>query len=359
MDLSDVLIALSAEPSLSSRQIITFAEDNNYKFSDIKKIVFKRVELKKNIILQALKNDKAQKIKSICTDSNIQILNFREKLYPELLKEVPDRPPLLYLRGDISLLADKYKVSIVGSRRPSSYGVSQAKKVSLGLSRSGATIVSGLAIGIDGLAHRACLEERGRTIGVLGTAIDRFYPASNENLIKAMIKRGGLVVSEYPPGYPTGKYNFPLRNRIIAGLSLATLVIEAASGSGSLITAGLALDYGREVFALPGNVDSLLSMGTNTLIKEGANAFTSYGDVLEDLGIQDANSDSQLEKSLSKSEQNIIETLKNGPASFDKIQNITKIDVVKLNELLVGLELKEFIEHYVSGDYALLTGKKN
>ncbi|MFH1691415.1 MAG: DNA-processing protein DprA [Candidatus Omnitrophota bacterium] len=217
----------------------------------------------------------------LCQRSKIKIITILDEEYPRLLKEIYDPPFVLYVKGDL-IACDENAVGIVGSRGASFYGLSCAKQFSMALARSGLTIVSGMARGIDTVSHRACLDENGRTIAVLGSGLKRVYPPENEQLF-CDIACHGVVVSQFPLNTPPLACNFPVRNRIISGLSKGVLVVEASKKSGALITARYALEQNRQVFALPGKVSSLTSFGTNELIKQGARMVTDPKEILEDL----------------------------------------------------------------------------
>jgi len=210
-----------------------------------------------------------------------------ERGYPPLLARIPDPPPSLWLRGDAppALLAD-VAVAVVGARACSGYGRAVARSLAGGVAEAGAVVVSGLARGIDGEAHRGALAGGGRTVAVLGCGIDRDYPAAHAELARAIVVAGGLVVSEYEPGVEPAPWRFPARNRIIAGLAAATVVVEARERSGALITADFALEDGREVLAVPGEITSALSGGTNGLLRQGATPATGVADVLEAIGLE-------------------------------------------------------------------------
>ena len=210
-----------------------------------------------------------------------------ERGYPPLLTRIPDPPSCLWLRGDVdpTLLAEP-GVAIVGARACSGYGRSVARMLAGGVAEAGAVVVSGLARGIDGEAHRGALAVNGRTVAVLGCGVDRDYPAAHAELARAIAATGGLVVSEYEPGVEPAPWRFPARNRIIAGLAAATVVVEARERSGALITADFALEDGREVLVVPGEITSSLSAGTNALLRQGATPATSVGDVLEAIGVE-------------------------------------------------------------------------
>jgi DNA processing protein len=207
--------------------------------------------------------------------------------YPLLLTRIPDPPPWLWLRGDADpRLLSETAVAVVGARACSGYGRAVARMLASGAADAGAVVVSGLARGIDGEAHRGALAASGRTVAVLGCGLDRDYPAAHAELARAILAGGGLVVSEYEPGVEPAPWRFPARNRIIAGLAAATVVVEARERSGALITADFALEDGREVLAVPGEITSALSAGTNALLRQGATPATCVADVLEAVGLE-------------------------------------------------------------------------
>ena len=212
---------------------------------------------------------------------NHRLLTLQDPDYPPLLAEIADPPPILYVQGEPSLLRQP-QLAIVGSRNPTATGLTNARDFSACLAGAGLTITSGLAIGIDGAAHQGALIQ-GTSVGVTGTGLDRVYPAQHRELAHALVEHGALV-SEYPPGTPPKAENFPRRNRLISGLSLGTLVVEATPHSGSLITARLALEQGREVFAIPGSIHNPQARGCHRLIREGAKLVESAQDIIDELG---------------------------------------------------------------------------
>ena len=199
--------------------------------------------------------------------------------YPDMLKKIPSAPKKIYAIGNISLLNEK-SISIVGSRNSSEYGRKITKSITKDLVQSGIVIVSGMANGIDSVAHKTCLEYGGKTIAVLGSGFRHIFPKKNEELFHQIIENDGLVISEYPIDTPVQMKNFPKRNRIISGISDAVIVVEAGAKSGSLITANYAINQGKEVWAIPGNINLANSVGTNELIKDGANVLTKLGDII-------------------------------------------------------------------------------
>lgn len=212
--------------------------------------------------------------------ADCHLIAFDSEDYPPLLKQIPDAPLLLYVRGDAKVLA-QYAVAVVGSRRPSAYGSSVAHRLAHDLARRQLVVVSGLARGVDSAAHHGALEAQGKTVAVLGSGIDVIYPRENKRLADEIAK-SGAVISEFPLGTGPTPENFPIRNRIISGLSLGVVVVEAAEYSGSLITARLALEQNREVYAVPGNITSAQSFGPNHLIKQGAKLVDQWMDVIEE-----------------------------------------------------------------------------
>ncbi len=212
---------------------------------------------------------------------NNHLITIRDPLYPTLLKEIHNPPPILFLTGDPEILSTP-QLAMVGSRNPSISGQETAREFAYHLAVSGITITSGLAIGIDGICHSGALEAGGLTVAVTGTGLDRVYPARQHQLAHSIAEKG-VLVSEFPPGTEVRPGNFPRRNRIISGLSLGTLVVEAAQKSGSLITARLASEQGREVFAIPGSIHNPLARGCHSLIRQGAKLVETAGDILEEL----------------------------------------------------------------------------
>ncbi|MBI5045692.1 MAG: DNA-protecting protein DprA [Candidatus Niyogibacteria bacterium] len=265
-----------------------------------------------------------------------------EKSYPALLREIPDPPETLYMLGNFH---DWHKpaIAIVGTRKATSYGLRAARALGCELAAAGITVVSGLALGIDAEAHRGALEANGNTVAVLGSGINMIYPATNRPLAEKIIEQGGAVISEFSPDLPPEKWTFPQRNRIIAGLSNVTLVIEAPEKSGALITAYLALEYNREVAALPGEITSLNSQGTNKLIKLGAAIIRSADDVLELLGLNAPNPKTLFDK-LDKIENVILQCL-NKPQNKDEMLDLTQLPADILNQKLSSLELKGAIKN--------------
>ena len=213
--------------------------------------------------------------------NRIEIITILDDNYPRLLREIHDPPVVLYLKGCLPQENERF-LAVVGARRASYYGLNTARKLAKQLAERGFIVVSGLARGVDTAGHEGALQGQGRTIAVFGCGLDRIYPPENKNLAEKIIAQGAIV-TEYPLGTPPNKFNFPKRNRIISGLSVGVVIIEAGNRSGSLITARLAAEQGREVFSIPGRIDVPTSTGTNMLIKEGAKPVIVIEDILEEL----------------------------------------------------------------------------
>ena len=231
-----------------------------------------------------LKNKDMARTESVlekCQRDGIHVLTIQDALYPDRLQQIADPPPVLYVRGTLPFLDELPAIAVVGTRKATPYGLKIARRLGQEITAGGGCVVTGMASGIDGAAARGALLENGPCVGVLGTAIDVDYPAENASLI-ADVATVGAIVSEFPPSYPTKGENFPRRNRIISGLSCGTCVVEAPRRSGALITADLALEQGRDLFAVPGNVDGPNSAGTNALIRDCARAVMSGMDILSE-----------------------------------------------------------------------------
>lgn len=278
---------------------------------------------------------------------NIKTISIKDKDYPTRLKNIYSPPKILYFKGDI-LEKDNLSIAIVGSRKATNYGKLVSEKFAKELSNLGITIISGMAIGIDSYAHKGALNNNGRSIAVLGCGVDIIYPKKNMNLYNELINNGA-VISEYPIGMQPFPYNFPKRNRIISGLSLGVVVIEAKDKSGSLITTEHALEQGKDVFAVPGNINSIYSYGTNKLIKEGCKPVTDINDILEEvLEFKTMKYDNYKEKIdysiLSDKEEKIVRLVSERPTHFDIISLKTNLSVTELSSILTILEMKKIIK---------------
>ena len=283
----------------------------------------------------------------------IQVLTWEDAAYPERLGALEQPPPVLYLRGAI-LPEDAWAVAVVGTRRVTRYGRQVAEEIGAALARQGITVVSGLARGVDGIAHRAALQAGGRTIAVLGSGVDHIYPPEHRRLAEEIITAGALV-SDYPPGTPPDAANFPPRNRIIAGLALATVVVEAGETSGALVTARFAAEQGREVFAVPGGIYAPQSKGPNRLIKNGAHPFLSVDDLLEVLNITQVEQYRQARLALPDDpvESKLLSLLRDEPLHVDELRAQADLPVAQVSAALTMMELKGLVRqvgamHYVA-----------
>ena len=264
-----------------------------------------------------------------------------QPVYPALLKEIRDYPKELYYIGDPKLLQEKC-VSIVGSRKTNQYGRSTAYSFGKALGQRGITVVSGMAVGIDTCAHEGALQEKGHTAAVLACGLDLCYPPRNREL-KGKIESAGIVLSEYPPGTAAQRYYFPQRNRIISGLSPLTVVVQAGNRSGALITAELAADQGRDVGAVPGNIDSEYNLGNNKLLREGAFALTGVQDLLEASGVS-VLSEPEAERMLSDEEKQLYFLLcSHGEMSLDQLAFYLKKPVNEVGSLAIVMEMKGIV----------------
>ena len=304
------------------------------------------------------KNIEPEKLIEKFASENIDTVFIEDDTYPEILKTISDAPPLLYFKG-ILPPGNRVNIAIVGSRLHSAYGRQAAEKISSELSSNSIKIISGMALGIDSFAHDACLNTGGYTAAVIGSGLDRasIYPIENLWLFDKIISLGGAVISEYPPLTPPLKHNFPQRNRIIAGLSKGVVVIEAKERSGALITARLALEYGRDVFAVPGSIFSFGSKGANLLIKEGANLVSCAKDILEILEFAYCAPDGK--KQISPAPENaqeakILEILTHEPLHIDELIRAIGLDTSKIISILTIMEMKGMVKNLGNMEYVII-----
>ena len=273
----------------------------------------------------------------------IQVLISKDEVYPRRLKQISQPPPVLYLRGELRP-EDEWAVAVVGTRRLTAYGRQVAEEVAGKLARSGVSVVSGLARGADSVAHQAALNAGGRTMAVLGCGLDQIYPPENRRLAEQIIGNGALL-SDYPPGTPPDAANFPPRNRIISGLSMAVVIIEAGQTSGALITAAFAADQGREVFAVPGNINAPQSVGTNRLIRDGANPLLNPQEILEVLELEMVTEQRAARVALPADavEAQLFAVLEREPLHVDEIRARTDLPIEKVTATLALMELKGMV----------------
>jgi len=319
-----------------------------------------RPEAVESIVLRDRHADAAAELERVREIGGAEVLALDDGAYPALLREIPDPPVTLYVRGRWRECLEAPCVGVVGSRRCSTYGQNVAQSLSRELASRGVTIVSGLARGIDAAAHRGALEAGGRTAAVLGTGIDEAYPRDHRRLAEEILEKGGALVTQFPLGTPPVAENFPYRNRVISGLSLGVVVVEASENSGSLITARLALEQGREVYAVPGNITSRNSFGTNFLIKgAGAKLIQQWQDVVSEFPPdiaarilppeskekgEAAAAQTREPADLSEPERAVFKLITtDAPAHIDALAEASGLPISELTGVLLGLEMRELV----------------
>jgi len=300
------------------------------------KIITSLIETRQNLDLTS----EMQKIH----ENGIQVVTWDDQDYPRHLKEIDQPPPILFYKGTLDK-KDDWAVAIVGTRQKTSYGKQVTDELARFLALNHITVVSGLARGIDSVAHEACIDAGGRTYAVLGCGVDQIYPPEHRHLAEKIIQNGAII-SEYAPGTPPDGINFPPRNRIISGLSLASVIVEAGETSGAMITATFAVNQGREVFAVPGNIYSPKSKGTNRLIRDGAQPLLDFNQILEVLDLDHLSDYHYAQAQLPENEleKSLFETLIKEPLHIDEIQVLTSMPIEKISATLVIMELKGMIK---------------
>lgn len=286
------------------------------------------------------------------TKSNIQVITRQDENYPQALLEIATPPTILYVKGDISGLENS--LAIVGTRKYTPYGARIAEKLSRELSEAGIPIISGLALGIDSIAHRGCLDGKSKTIAVLGGGIspEVLYPKTNQSLANAIIASGGALISEFPPKSKPRRENFVLRNRLVSGIARGILIIEAPIKSGTMTTVKYALEQNRDVFAIPGNIDVKNSEGTNYLIKQGAHIVTQAEDILNVFGLEIIRRKFDLSQ-FEPEQRDIITHLAHTPLKIEQLAQLTKQEVMDLMAILSILELSGVVTLGSQGEYSL------
>jgi DNA processing protein len=305
-------------------------------------------------LASARKNFDPNVILELCQRDQIDIIPLDDSRYPEPLRTIHDPPPILYVKGKI-LPQDTFSIAVIGTRRNSAYGCRQADRLTTALCSNGFTIISGLALGIDGIAHRAALKSNARTLAVLGSGHHRIYPPEHKTLAEQIVQSGGAVLSEYPPLHQSAKWTFPQRNRIVSGLALGVLVVESPMRSGAMISARIAGEQGRDLFAVPGSIESPNSQGCHQLIRDGAYLVESADDLLNVLGplrqkvllfdrqqlpnaIRHPN-----EMSLNEIEQIVLQSVKMSPTSLHDLVTTTSLEEQQIVAALGVLEKKRII----------------
>ncbi|EKE12154.1 MAG: hypothetical protein ACD_13C00292G0002 [uncultured bacterium] len=282
----------------------------------------------------------------------IKVTTILDKDFPIALREIDNGPVVLYYKGNLKCLKGS-SVAIVGARKMTSYGCEITEKFSTELAGFGIAIISGLARGVDTVAHKTCISVGGVTVAVLGNGLDSIYPFENKNLADEIIKKGGLILSEYPPGSPAIPINFAVRNRIISGLAKCVLVIEGAVKSGTLLTASHAADQGKTVFAVPGQITSPLSQAPLYLLKNGARMATEVGDILSELDIDTKVDREKMEKIAPDSPEEVVilEFLENEPLHLDELVRITGSKTSDVSARLTIMEMKGMVKSLGGGKY--------
>jgi DNA processing protein len=285
--------------------------------------------------------------------AGVKVVTWQSPEYPEHLRNIYHPPPVLYLRGSLKPV-DEWSVAVVGTRRATVYGKEAARNIARELARAGVTVVSGMARGIDAIAHTAALDAGGRTIAVLGSGVDVVYPAENRRLMGRAIEQGA-VLSEYALGTPPEASNFPPRNRIISGLAQGVVIVEAAERSGALITADYAVEQGRDVFAVPGNMFNRNSVGCNRLIQQGAKLVLSVDDILEELNLTMVAQQLELQAVVpeNETESQVLGFLSGDPLHVDEIVRQTALPVSEVSSTLALMELKGMVRQVGGMNYVL------
>jgi DNA processing protein len=283
----------------------------------------------------------------------LTFLTWEDDDYPSLLREIYAPPPVIYVRGELRP-EDEWAVGLVGTRRATAYGKQVTRTLSADLARNGVTVVSGLARGIDGEAHQAALDVGGRTVAVLACGLDRVYPPEHRNLARAIVEHGALV-SDYPLGTQPEARNFPPRNRIISGLSLGVAVVEAGTRSGALITVEFAIEQGRDVFAVPGNIVSRNSAGCNRLIQDGAKMVLGVEDILEELNLTMIEQQAEVRSVLpaNETEAQLLELVSDDPLHIDHICQESALPIQQVSSTLAMMELKGMVRQVGGMNYVL------
>lgn len=367
MDCNDFLIYLNLSGVVNEEinKIEEFIDKKGIYYEDVFKKDFLKIiksYVKKSTfnILKEINIDKIRKLEEKTCKNDINIVTYKSNGYPENLKVIGNKPKVLYIKGNI-LPEDEISISIVGSRKYSSYGRYVANYFATELAKMKVTIVSGMAYGIDAIAHNAALKNSGRTIAVLGNGVDIIYPKSNKYIYNQIIEdERGAVISEYPPGTPGYPFRFPERNRIVSGLSRGTIVAEAKERSGSLITARVAAEQGREVFAVPGNINSFYTIGTNRLIRDGATPLLDIEDII--LALPEIEKPQKKEKmrneallDLSEDERIIYDLIASGVCDINIICEKMDYEIPYISSLLTILELKGLVECENNKDFNIIT----
>ncbi|MBL7107976.1 MAG: DNA-protecting protein DprA [Candidatus Cloacimonetes bacterium] len=351
------LVSISGLGSGKIQRLLKIFQSPNKIFRSTKFELSDLSFLSENVIKEIVENSDNEFVENqlqMLGKHNVRLISILDEEYPDLLKFIYAPPIFLYIKGKI-LPKDNNAIAIVGTRKASNYGKLSTQKIASEIAKSGFTIISGLAYGIDGCAHNAALNAGGRTIAVFGTGLETVYPSSHRNLAERIVQNGALI-SEFPMGTKIETWNFPTRNRIISGMSKGTLVIEGGKKSGALLTAKMALDQNREVFAIPGNINSKNSEGPNYLIKLGAKIVTKASDILEEYQVQMQVDTEKITPKMNKNEEKIYKLLQQNEKNLnlDKMVEISNFSPAQLSVMLFNMEMKGIVKRGAQNQYMLL-----
>ncbi|WP_270941954.1 DNA-processing protein DprA [Romboutsia lituseburensis] len=364
MNKRDAYLWLNSIEGITNKNIQTIKENIN-NIEDLIHLSNKEIYDLKNINLKIKQNIVKYKsltfldeIKNNLKKENVEYICIEEKGYPENLKYIHNAPSILFYKGDISLVNKNFNLAMVGSRKATTYGINCAKSIGKSLSNLGINIISGLAIGIDSYAHMSCIGGNGKTIAVLGSPVNNILPKKNIYLANKILEDGGLILSDYNINSKIFPSNYANRNRIISGISDGVIVVEAAKKSGALITVDFALEQGKNVFAIPGNINSFMSEGCNKIIKEGAILINNIEDILNEYEIlnikQEENFKNYENTGLNKESIQIIDTIKKqGVLHIDEICDNTRMEIKSVNAILSELVLKDVLIEMNNKTYSL------
>lgn len=338
--ISSITIGKIIEEVGSVEEIINLKEKDIYNLKNIS------LNIKENLV-KYISHFNLDEIKEELYKNSIQYICIEDEEYPAKLRNIYNPPSLLFYKGDLSVINNTLNIAMVGSRKPTSYGIDCAERISYELSQRNINIVSGLALGIDAICHKGCLKAKGKTIAVLASSLENITPTQNKPLADEILENGGLLISEYNVGHYVTRGNFPCRNRILSGISDGIIVVEAARKSGALITADLGLEQGKNIFALPGNIHSEMSRGCHKIIKEGAKLIENIEDVLEEYNNSSFNNKISIEyeiKDLNNEELKIINAIKKqGILQIDEICDNTGMDIKNVNSIINELLLRDLV----------------
>ena len=329
----------------------------NLKPKDIYNLKNISLNIKENLV-KYIRHFNLNEIKENLYNNSIEYICIEDEEYPHKLRNIYNPPLVLFYRGNLSIINDTLNIAMVGSRKPTDYGIDCAKRISYELSEKNINIISGLALGIDSYCHKGCIKGKSKTIAVLASSLDNIIPRSNTYLANDILEDGGLLISEYNIGHIVTRGSFPCRNRILSGLSDGVVVVEAASKSGALITADLGLDQGKNVFAIPGNIQSEMSKGCHKIIKEGAKLIENTEDILEEYTNSSFNNEKNIIKydikKLSKESIKIIEEIKKcGILQINEICDNTDMDIKNVNSIINELLLKDLVVEMKNKMYSI------